>query len=213
MRTSRSMSRRLVAAISVATLAVMGALPLAPPAVAKVTACTTPPAVFPIDNIKNGQTATGWTVLQGTTPESFGVTLLGVLKDALAPGRDVILVKASGANIDAIGGMGPGFSGSPVYRNGQLVGSVSYGLGGDAHYGALTPGQDLVNVLMEPTARIASTQRIHLSRDARRLIARDANVQLSSVSDLLVQIPLPLAVPAETDSRCADWLSPEPGVP
>ena len=68
------------------------------------------------------------------------MTLLGVLKDALAPGKDVILVKASGANINAIRGMGPGFSGSPVYRNGMLVGSVSYGLGGDAHYGALTPG-------------------------------------------------------------------------
>ena len=46
---------------------------------------------------------------------------------------DLILVKAHGANIDAIGGMGPGFSGSPVYINNELVGSVSYGLGGDVH--------------------------------------------------------------------------------
>ena len=201
MRRPRSVTRRCTAAVSVVSLAVMLALPAASTAAASVTACTTPPPVFPIDRVTNGQTATGWTVLQGTTPESFDITLLGVLKDAIAPGRDAILVKASGANIDAIGGMGPGFSGSPVYRNGQLVGSVSYGLGGDSHYGALTTGQDLVNVLLEPTARTAGAQRIQLSRDARKLIARDAGVQLATVSTSLVQLPLPLAVAGATDAR------------
>jgi hypothetical protein len=201
MRKPHAVRRRLAAVSSVVVLTAMLVIPAASPVAAAVTACTSPPPVFPIDKITNGQTATGWTVLQGTTPESFSVTLLGVLTYALAPGRDAILVKASGANIDAIGGMGPGFSGSPVYRNGQLVGSVSYGLGGDPHYGALTPGQDLVNVLMEPTAKVATAKRIHLTREARRLIARDANVQLAAVTDSMTQIPLPLAVPAETDPR------------
>jgi len=197
----RSASRRFTAGSSIVLLAAMFALPAASPAVAAIADCADPPPVFPIDHVSNGQTATGWTVLQGTTPESFTITLLGVLQDALAPGRDAILVKASGANIDAIGGMGPGFSGSPVYRNGQLVGSISYGLGGDSHYGALTAGQDLVNVLMEPTAPVAGAQRIQLSRDARQLIARDAGVQLDAVSASLVQLPLPLAVAGATDAR------------
>jgi hypothetical protein len=195
MRTRRAIARRWAAAASIASLALLSIVPATSPAVAAGMACTDPPAVFPISRVANGQTATGWTVLQGTTPESFTVTLLGVLTDAIAPGRDAILVKASGANIDAIGGMGPGFSGSPVYRNGQLVGSISYGLGGDPHYGALTPGQDLVNVLLEPSARVASAERIRLSRAARDLIARDAGMPLSSVSSTLSQIPLPLAVP------------------
>jgi hypothetical protein len=190
--------------LSIALLGAMSLVPAAPAAVAATAPCTTPPPVFPIDKVADGQAATGWTVLKGTTPESFTVTLLGVLKDAIAPGRDVILVKASGANIDAIGGMGPGFSGSPVYRNNQLVGSVSYGLGGDAHYGALTPGQDLVNVLTEPTAKVASAQRVQLSRATRTLIARDANVQLSTVSTSLQQLPLPLAVSGASDARMRD---------
>jgi hypothetical protein len=203
MRTLRSVRRRCTAAVSVALLATMLAVPGVEPAAAKVAACTSPPPVFPIDKVANGKQATGWTVLQGTTPESFTVTMLGVLQDALGPGRDAILVRASGANIDAIGGMGPGFSGSPVYRNDQLVGSVSYELGGDAHYGALTPGQDLVNVLLEPKARTASPQRIRLTRSARTLIARDAGVRLARVSNTLSQIPLPLAVPDVSADRIA----------
>jgi hypothetical protein len=201
MRPVRFKGPRWVLAVSAATVIVATGLPIAGPAAATVTPCTNPPAVFPIGNVANGQSATGWTVLQGTTPEPFDVTLLGVLHDALGPGRDAILVKASGDNIDAIGGMGPGFSGSPVYRNDKLVGSVSYGLGGDAHYGALTPGQDLVDVLMRPQAGVASVSTIQLTRADRRTIARDANVSLATVSPTLTQIPLPLAVPDIPDAR------------
>jgi hypothetical protein len=201
MRAVHSTGRRWAAAASLATVVVAMGLPIGGGVATAAAACTNPPAVFPIDNVTNGQSATGWTVFQGTTPEPFDVTLLGVLYDALGPGRDAILVKASGANIDAIGGMGPGFSGSPVYRNDKLVGSVSYGLGGDAHYGALTPGQDLVNVLMEPTASAAAVPRIALTRGDRRTIARDANVSLAAVSSTLTQIPLPLAVPHIPDAR------------
>jgi len=204
MRRPRSISLRVATVLSIAMLGATLAVPAAAPVVASTTACTDPPAVFPIGQVVSGQTAQGWTVLQGTTPEPFDVTLLGVLRDAIAPGRDVILVKASGPNIDAIGGMGPGFSGSPVYRDGQLVGSVSYGLGGDAHYGALTPGQDLVDVLLESNARVASTHRILLSRATRRLIALDAGERLRDVSPSLSQIPLPLATPAVTDERIKD---------
>lgn len=203
MRAGTSFGRRVrVAAISV-TAAMLSALLVAPPVGAAVEPCTTPPEVFPIDQLTAGMTATGWTVLQGTTPESFPIEILGVLKDAIAPGYDLILIKASGANIDAIGGMGPGFSGSPVYRNGKLVGSISYGLGGDAHYGALTPGQGLVDVLNEPGRSVPQRQTVRLSRSQRRLVARDAGVAVADVSSSLSEIPTPLAVSGASDERMA----------
>lgn len=209
MRAHVPSTHRPRAAVTTLTLA-MAALLLSAPvtADAAVQRCTTPPAVFPIDQLTDGMQATGWTVLKGTQPESFGVKILGVLNDAIAPGDDVILVRAHGANIDAIGGMGPGFSGSPVYIDDQLVGSVSYGLGGDAHYGALTPGQELVDILMNPRARTAAAAtRVSLTRADRRLIARDANTSVRDVGTSLAQIPLPLAVAGATNARATELQS------
>jgi hypothetical protein len=206
MRAHVRTTRRLRAATTTLTVA-MAALLLSAPvtADAAVQKCTTPPAVFPIDQLTDGMQATGWTVLQGTQPESFGIKILGVLPDAIAPGDDLILVRAHGANIDAIGGMGPGFSGSPVYINGELVGSVSYSLnGGNAHYGALTPGQELVDILMNPRARsAASATRVRLTRAERRLVARDANTSIAATGASLTQIPTPLAFAGATDQRAA----------
>jgi len=206
MRAHVRTTRRLRATVTTLTVAI-AALVLAAPTVADaaVQKCTTPPTVFPEDQLTEGMQATGWTVLQGTQPESFGVRIVGVLPDAIAPGDDLILVRAHGANIDAIGGMGPGFSGSPVYINNELVGSVSYSLnGGDAHYGALTPGQALVDILMNPSARSgASATRVQLSRADRRLLARDANTSVAATGASLTQIPTPLAYAGATDERAA----------
>src|SRR3954463_10302807 len=187
MRAHVRTTRRRRVAVTTLTVSIAALLLSAPvTADAAVHKCTTPPAVFRIDQLTDGMQATGWTVLKGTQPESFGVKILGVLPDAIAPGDDLILVKAHGANIDAIGGMGPGFSGSPVYINDELVGSVSYGLGGDAHYGALTPGQELVDILMNPKARsAASATRVRLSRADRRIIARDWKTSIQSVGTTL----------------------------
>jgi hypothetical protein len=205
MRAHVRTTRRRRVAVTTLTVSIAALLLSAPvSADAAVQKCTTPPAVFPIDQLTDGMQATGWTVLKGTQPESFGVKILGVLPDAIAPGDDLVLVKAHGANIDAIGGMGPGFSGSPVYINNELVGSVSYGLGGDAHYGALTPGQELVDVLMNPRANAtASATRVRLSRADRRLVANDARTALATIGTSLTQIPMPLAVAGATDKRAA----------
>ena len=203
MRAHVPATRRLRTAATTLIVAVAATMLATPTAGAAVQKCTTPPPVFPIGQLTAGMQGTGWTVLQGTQPESFGVKILGVLPDAIAPGDDLILVKAHGANIDAIGGMGPGFSGSPVYINGKLVGSVSYGLGGDAHYGALTPGQELVDVLQKTKASAPNVARVALSRADRRLVARDGRTRLAAVPTSMTQIRMPLAVAGATDARAA----------
>ena len=86
------------------------------------------PTIKETSDLSAGMTGTGWTVSQGTTPEEFDVTVLGVLPDAIAPGRDMIIVETSSPAIDAVGGIWFGMSGSPVYVGGELIGAVAFGL-------------------------------------------------------------------------------------
>lgn len=71
---------------------------------------------------------TGRTVFSGTTLEDFSVEVLGVLKNVIAPNRNLILARLSGGPL-AKTGVIAGMSGSPVYIDGRLVGAVSYALG------------------------------------------------------------------------------------
>src|SRR5881227_3987530 len=83
---------------------------------------------FPVDQIKPGMEATGFTVWQGSKVEQFKVHILGVLRNVIGPRRDLILAKLEGGPL-AQTGVIAGMSGSPVYIDGRLVGAVSYSLG------------------------------------------------------------------------------------
>ena len=86
------------------------------------------PPAMPVGQLHAGMTGTGYTVSQGTEPEPFDVEVLGVLNDALAPGKDMIIVETSGPSLDKAGGVWFGMSGSPVYIDNKLVGAVAFGL-------------------------------------------------------------------------------------
>src|SRR2546421_12409546 len=83
---------------------------------------------FPIDQIKPGMEATGFTVWQGSKVEQFKVHILGVLRNVIGPRRDLILARLEGGPL-ADTGVIAGMSGSPVYIDGRLAGAVSYALG------------------------------------------------------------------------------------
>src|SRR5687767_15451408 len=83
---------------------------------------------FPVDEIKPGMVGIGRTVFEGDRLEEFKVHIIGVLRNAIGPRRNLILARLEGgplANTGVIAGM----SGSPVYIDGRLVGAVSYSLG------------------------------------------------------------------------------------
>ncbi len=61
---------------------------------------------------------------KATRLRNFRWKFLGVLKNALAPKRDLILARLSGGPL-ATTGVISGMSGSPVYVDGKLVGAVS----------------------------------------------------------------------------------------
>src|SRR5678815_5241250 len=86
------------------------------------------PAFFPINDVRPGMVGIGRTVFEGDKLEEFRANIVGVLRNVIGPGRDLILARLEGgplANTGVIAGM----SGSPVYIDGKLVGAVSYSIG------------------------------------------------------------------------------------
>ncbi len=80
--------------------------------------------VLPLDEVRNGMIGEGRTTLSGNRMETFSAEVVGVLRGAL-PGRNIILARLSGANLDHTGVL-QGMSGSPVYVGGRLMGAVAY---------------------------------------------------------------------------------------
>jgi hypothetical protein len=84
--------------------------------------------VFPLAEVRRGLHGVAYTVFEGVTPEPMTVEILGVLKDAIGPGQDMILARLGGEKAEYTGVVA-GMSGSPVYVDGRLVGAISYRIG------------------------------------------------------------------------------------
>jgi hypothetical protein len=89
--------------------------------------------IMPLSQVHAGMHCTGYSVVKGTTISSFAVDVDDVVDSE--PGTDGarILVTASGPAVDATG-IGPGFSGSPIYcpdGNGvqRNIGAISESIG------------------------------------------------------------------------------------
>jgi hypothetical protein len=83
---------------------------------------------FPLAEVKRGMKGVAYTVFEGVNPEPMQVEILGILRDALGPGQDMILARLHGEKPEYTGVVA-GMSGSPVYIDGRLVGALSYRIG------------------------------------------------------------------------------------
>jgi hypothetical protein len=111
------------------------------------------PDVMPVSEITDGMLGTGWTVSEGRDPEPFDAEVLGVLPDAIAPGRDMIVVDTSSPAITEAGGIWFGMSGSPVYHDGRLMGALAFGLSfGPSSVAGLTPARGDGEALRPPVS-------------------------------------------------------------
>jgi hypothetical protein len=70
--------------------------------------------IMPLWQVRAGMQCTGYSVIQGTTISAFDVRVLDVAAGEATSGGGRILFEVSGPVIDATG-LGPGFSGSPIY--------------------------------------------------------------------------------------------------
>lgn len=102
--------------------------------------------VLPVKEIESGMTGIGKTVFKGTKVETFSVEIIDILENQSLD-RDLILIKIGGKQIDKIGGIAAGMSGSPVYINDKLIGAIGYGWQfSDHHYCLVTPIADMMKL-------------------------------------------------------------------
>jgi hypothetical protein len=112
------------------TAAATPAAPSAAPAAAAAMPLVAPNGakIFPLSEVHRGLHGVAYTVFEGVTPEPMAVDILGVLKDAIGPGQDMILARLVGEKPEYTGVVA-GMSGSPVYVDGRLMGAISYRIG------------------------------------------------------------------------------------
>ena len=165
------------------------------------------PAVMPTNQLEPGMAATGYTVSEGTTPQSFSVEILGVLPDGVAVGRDMIIVEVSSPAIDKAGGIWSGMSGSPVYIGDRLVGAVAYGLSfGPSKIGGLTPASDMMDVLSygsgsgESLQTLTVPEKVTLTEKQSARIAARAGVSPQKVSSM-DRLKLPFGISGVSGPR------------
>ena len=152
-----------------------------PPANAISNPASPPPStggVFPLSQVHRGLMATAWTVFEGTQPEPMQVEILGVLRNARGPGRDLILARLKGAKPEYTGVVA-GMSGSPVYVGNRLMGALSYRIGqfSKEPIAGITPIEQMLEVRDLP-APDGGTDKAATSLDAET----ESAVEAASVS-------------------------------
>jgi hypothetical protein len=144
--------------------------------------------------VAQGDPVTGLTVTgvgSSTTPEPFTGEVLGIIDDGIAPDLDMVMMRLSSPEIDRVGGIWQGMSGSPVYGpDGELVGAVAYGLAfGPSPVAGVTPFVDMASYL-----GTAPADRIDVGARAARVIAANSDVTAAQAERGFAQLPMPTGV-------------------
>jgi len=132
-------------------------------------------------------TGTAWTVFQGSTPEPMQVEILGVLRGARGPGQDLILARLHGDKPEYTGVV-EGMSGSPVYIDGKLAGSLSYRIGQFTKepIAGITPIEQMLEVRDIPAPDLSPD----LSAAESQTAPPTSNSSLDATSSVANQNPL-----------------------
>ncbi len=117
--------KRLVRHLAVAMLLIVG-VGMSLTAFGQKTQPETNAQFFPIEQVKPGMKAIGYTVFTGSEPKKFELEILGVLTSFPNPGQNAVLSKLLGDELNHTG-VFQGMSGSPVYIDGKLLGAVAFG--------------------------------------------------------------------------------------
>jgi SpoIVB peptidase S55 len=160
------------------------AMPAAAPAVTKF---------FPLAEVKRGMKGVAYTVFEGVNPEPMQVEILGVLKDALGPGQDMILARLHGEKPEYTGVVA-GMSGSPVYIDGRLLGALSYRIGqfSKEPIAGITPIESMLQVRDEDGTSPVGMERaeVHAGNTGRLRTADDDNFSRQQPEMRAMETPL-----------------------
>ena len=117
--------------------------------------------VMPLVEVEPGMNCEGRSVIRGTAVSTFGAEVVDVIRGSSSH-LDRILVRVSGPAVDATG-VGPGFSGSPIYCPGASgpanAGAISEGVGEYGNKLALvTPIEEILREPSDPPAPTAAAR-------------------------------------------------------
>jgi hypothetical protein len=110
--------------VALAALAAVASLAQTPPGKAQNVPQKT--EFFPLDQVKPGMRATGYTVFVGGEPKAFELEILGLIKGFQFPQQSAVLSRLLGDELYHTG-VFQGMSGSPVYIDGKLLGAIAFG--------------------------------------------------------------------------------------
>jgi len=180
------------------------------------------PATIPLSQIKPGMKGVAYTIYEGDQVQKIDLVVLGVLRNALGPKEDVVLVKLLGDKA-AEDGVVAGMSGSPVYIDGKLAGAIALKLGQFTKeaIGGVTPIAEMLAVEKEssapqPPSAAASAAGSQVQRDdvASRVSVPSDFAQFASAGagQYLVPIETPLITSgiypgtlAQFDKQFSPW--------
>ena len=200
---SRAVRRRGSALVALtASIGLVAGVPALSGSVANSAEPTPDCAVpFPVASLANGAPVKGLTVSEGTTPEPFTGKVTGVLESGIAPGLDMVIMNLTSSEIDRVGGIWAGMSGSPVYANdGRLIGAVAYGLAfGASHFAGITPFEDMNDYL----GGAAAPRKVRIGRGLAAEIARQSDVTARQAAQGFTQLPMATGVSGLSAKRLA----------
>jgi hypothetical protein len=146
---------------------------------------------YPIASVTSGQVVNGMTVTKGVGPTPFTGEVLGVLKDGVLPGVDLVMARLDSTEIQRVGGIWQGMSGSPVYaQDGRLIGAVAYGFAsGPSPVAGITPFAQ-----MQTSLNRTLPEKVRVGDRVARRLAQATGVSKASARQGFEQLPTPLAV-------------------
>ncbi|MDI1337703.1 MAG: SpoIVB peptidase S55 domain-containing protein [Lacunisphaera sp.] len=122
---------------------------------------STPVAAVPLNaplistaELQPGMKGEVWTVFKGHDSEPFAVQVTGILRNALGPGKSMILCELTDPRVQNMGAVA-GMSGSPLYIGGKLAGVLSYQIQRfeTVRYAGFTPISDMLEVSALPPGK------------------------------------------------------------
>jgi hypothetical protein len=110
--------------------------------------------VLPLAELQPGMKGEVWTVFKGRDPEPFAVQVTGILRNALGPGKSMILCELTDPRVQGMGAVA-GMSGSPLYIGGKLAGVLSYQIQRfeTVRYAGFTPISDMLEISTLPAGK------------------------------------------------------------
>jgi hypothetical protein len=147
------------------------------------------PSIMPLADVSTGMQGTAISVVRGRTLSTMSAEVLGILRDGVGPGRDIIIVNLTGTVVTQAGGLWAGASGSPVFfrdpvtGKDKLAGAIAYGLaGGGSTLAGLTPAEDMNELLTLGTDLSSASQAVNVPTRLATKIAAETGLSMAQLS-------------------------------